>query len=198
MEASTGVNFDSNLVDEASCVIAVTNQQVTAMAPAASLEYLEYVAKVKPISKDRLRRLGKYSGRANDDRHAGREGYWRLFAASVAVTATPPVVELPLDITAEATGAAGAVVDFSVQAADIAGEPLTTVSSPVSGTTFPLGKTTVTSATDSLGNTSIRHFPCHGGRYDATGTVGARECGDRGQCPGGSQVTLPEATATDV
>ncbi|MEW5854069.1 MAG: choice-of-anchor tandem repeat GloVer-containing protein, partial [Myxococcota bacterium] len=77
---------------------------------------------------------------------------------------TPPVVTVPGDMLAEATSATGATVSFTVSATDettpdlvptcMAGQ--TTVSS---GSTFPLGATTVTcSATDAAGNTGSAEF----------------------------------------
>jgi hypothetical protein len=72
---------------------------------------------------------------------------------------TPPALQLPADITAEATGASGAVVTFTATASDT--NPLSPMVSctPASGSTFPLGATTVRcSATDAAGNTSNGSF----------------------------------------
>lgn len=63
----------------------------------------------------------------------------------------PPSLELPDDITAEATSAAGAVVQYVV-VSDAGVEPLCT---PLSGSTFPLGTTIVhCSATNTHGTTN--------------------------------------------
>jgi hypothetical protein len=67
------------------------------------------------------------------------------------VDTTKPVLTLPANITAEATSAAGAVVTFAPTATDTASTP-TIVSAPASGSTFPLGTTTVNvTATDGAG-----------------------------------------------
>ncbi len=66
---------------------------------------------------------------------------------------TPPVLSLPADITAEATSPAGAVVPYSVSAADLVDGNVTPICAPASGSTFPLGGTLVQcTATDSHGN----------------------------------------------
>jgi hypothetical protein len=68
---------------------------------------------------------------------------------------TPPVVTVPGDITAEATSGSGAVVTFSATATDDTDPSPQVNCSPGSGSTFPLGQTTVScTATDSSGNTS--------------------------------------------
>jgi hypothetical protein len=82
---------------------------------------------------------------------------------TVTVTAyldtTPPVVTVPASLTVEATSAAGAVATFSASATDAIDGPLTPSCSPASGSTFPLGTTTVTcTATDAAGNTGSGSF----------------------------------------
>ncbi|MBS4032005.1 MAG: HYR domain-containing protein [Clostridiales bacterium] len=80
------------------------------------------------------------------------------------VTATPsdiipPVLELPADITAEATGPAGAIVTFAVSATDDVDGSVTANATPASGSTFALGTTTVNvSATDTAGNIANGSF----------------------------------------
>ncbi len=72
---------------------------------------------------------------------------------------TPPVLTLPADITVEATGAAGAAVNFEATAADAEDGALGVVLSRQPGTVFPLGTTTVTaSAQDSKGLTATGAF----------------------------------------
>jgi hypothetical protein len=72
---------------------------------------------------------------------------------------TPPALQLPADITAEATGAAGAVVTFTATASDTNPLHPTVACTPASGSTFPLGATTVRcSATDAAGNTASGSF----------------------------------------
>ena len=75
------------------------------------------------------------------------------------VDTTPPAVTVPADITREATSFAGAAVTFSATANDNIDGAVTPSCSPASGTTFPLGITTVTcSATDQHNNTGTGTF----------------------------------------
>jgi hypothetical protein len=72
---------------------------------------------------------------------------------------TAPTLNLPADITAEATSGAGAAVSYTVTATDNV-DPNPTVScTPASGSTFPLSTTTVNcTATDASGNQSSGSF----------------------------------------
>lgn len=85
-------------------------------------------------------------------------------AASFTVTVQDegaPVVDVPANVTVEATGPAGATVDYgTVTATDDVDGPITNVTcSKASGTVFPIGGTTVNcSATDSEGNTGSATF----------------------------------------
>jgi hypothetical protein len=75
------------------------------------------------------------------------------------VDKTPPVVTVPANITAEATGAIGAAVTFSASASDVVDGAVATTCTPASGSTFGLTTTTVTcSATDAHGNTGSGSF----------------------------------------
>ena len=72
---------------------------------------------------------------------------------------TPPAVTVPGNITAEATGPNGAVVTFTSSAVDIVDGNVASTCSPASGSTFPLGATTVNcTATDVHGNTGSASF----------------------------------------
>jgi hypothetical protein len=72
---------------------------------------------------------------------------------------TPPTLTVPSDITAEATGPSGAAVSYSRSASDIVDGSVAVDCSPVSGSTFALGTTTVNcSATDAAGNTASDSF----------------------------------------
>ena len=88
---------------------------------------------------------------------AGNEG-----SASFSITVvdtTPPAVTVPADMTEEATGPSGAAVTFSASASDLVDGALTPTCSPPSGSTFPLGMTTVScTATDDAGNTGSASF----------------------------------------
>lgn len=72
---------------------------------------------------------------------------------------TPPVLSLPGNIIAEATGPNGAIVNFSATATDALDGPIGVIYSQNPGTVFPLGVTVVTvSATDSAGNKASGSF----------------------------------------
>jgi hypothetical protein len=70
-----------------------------------------------------------------------------------------PVLALPADMTAEATGPSGAAVSYSASASDLVDGPVTPSCAPASGATFPLGTTPVgCSATDAHSNTATGGF----------------------------------------
>ena len=72
---------------------------------------------------------------------------------------TPPVLTLPSGVTAEATSAAGATVAYNASANDAHDGPVAASCSPTSGSTFPLGNTTVEcSAQDAAGNSANGTF----------------------------------------
>jgi hypothetical protein len=75
------------------------------------------------------------------------------------VDTTPPVITCPANITAECMGMGGAVVEFVATATDTCDSTPTVVCTPPSGSTFPLGTTTVTCvATDDNGNSAMCSF----------------------------------------
>ena len=72
---------------------------------------------------------------------------------------TPPTVNVPGNITTPATGPSGAVVTFAASASDIVDGSITPSCSPSSGSTFPLGTTTVNcTATDQHNDTGSGSF----------------------------------------
>jgi hypothetical protein len=72
---------------------------------------------------------------------------------------TLPTLSLPADITLEADGPAGATATFEASSNDSVSGDLTVSFSVASGSTFPLGTTTVTAtATDAAGNTASGTF----------------------------------------
>jgi len=81
------------------------------------------------------------------------------FTVTVTDT-TPPTVTAPANKSAEATSSAGAAVTYSGQSAtDLVDGASTPTCAPASGSTFPLGATTVTcSKTDAHGNTGSATF----------------------------------------
>jgi O-glycosyl hydrolase len=75
------------------------------------------------------------------------------------IDVTPPVVTAPANAIVEAAGPAGAAYSFAASATDSLDGPLTASCTPASGSTFPLGVTTVScSATDAHGNTGTASF----------------------------------------
>src|SRR2546422_11614321 len=81
------------------------------------------------------------------------------FTVTVRDTTSPSIVA-PADITAEATSSAGAVVSYPAPTvSDAVDSNPTVVCYPASGSTFPLGSTTVTcTATDFSGNSVSATF----------------------------------------
>ena len=76
---------------------------------------------------------------------------------TVRIDRKAPVLTLPVVVFAEATGPGGAAVTLSGSALDALSGALPVTFSPPSGSTFPLGVTTVSaSATDLAGNTATR------------------------------------------
>ena len=90
---------------------------------------------------------------ANDGSNTGQAS----FTVTVRDT-TGPVVTVPANIVAEATGPAGAVVMFSASASDIVGGSLTPACTPASGSTFALGTRTVTCSANDGSNTGQASF----------------------------------------
>jgi hypothetical protein len=78
---------------------------------------------------------------------------------SGSVDTTPPVLTLPANINAVATGPAGAAVSFAATATDDLDGPVPVACAPPSGATFAIGTTTVNcSASDAAGNTTTGSF----------------------------------------
>jgi hypothetical protein len=80
--------------------------------------------------------------------------------ATLTVTdTTPPVLSLPSNITVTRTGAGGATVNYSASATDACVGSVGVSCSPISGSTFAVGVTTVNcSANDGNGNTANGSF----------------------------------------
>ncbi len=92
-----------------------------------------------------------------------------------------PELSVPADITAEATSPEGRVVSFSASASDAVTPSPAVACSPASGSTFPVGATTVTCSTyDAAGNAATASFTVTVtrtvslfGRMSGAGAIGA-------------------------
>jgi len=81
------------------------------------------------------------------------------FYVTVGADTTPPTLNLPANITAEATSASGAVVTFTATAVDDVDGTVPVACTPASGSLFALGTTTVNcTATDQAGNVANGYF----------------------------------------
>ena len=70
-----------------------------------------------------------------------------------------PTITVPANISVEETGPAGTPVTYVATATDLVSVSIVPVCAPVSGTTFPLGTTTVAcTATDGAGNAASKSF----------------------------------------
>lgn len=81
------------------------------------------------------------------------------FVARITVDSTPPVLTVPAEVTADAVDPAGVAVSYEASAVDALDGAVPVACSPASGTTFPIGTTTVDcSATDRVGNIATATF----------------------------------------
>ena len=76
-----------------------------------------------------------------------------------AADTTPPTLSLPSPVTVDATSPTGAVVNYTASASDNQDPNPTVTCAPASGSTFPIGTTTVNcTATDAAGNSRPGSF----------------------------------------
>lgn len=114
------------------------------------------------------------------------------------VTNTPPVVTLPDDIIAEATGPNGAVVTYTATADDEEQGALIPDCSPASGSTFPLGSNTVNcSVTDDGGLSDTDFFTVTVVDTTAPTLTLPDDITEEATGPDGAAVTF-SATASDL
>ena len=119
------------------------------------------------------------------------------FDVVVQDTIPPTISNVPLDIVLEATATGDAVVTYSLpDATDNASAVVTIDCQPPSGTTLPVGMTTVTcTATDESGNTAQASFDVL--VQDATGPVITLNGSNPLTLAAGTAYVEPGATATD-
>jgi hypothetical protein len=80
-------------------------------------------------------------------------------AITFTIDTTAPSLSLPGDISVEATDASGSVATYTATASDAVAGTVPVTCTPASGSTFPLGATTVTcTASDPAGNTATGSF----------------------------------------
>jgi hypothetical protein len=112
---------------------------------------------------------------------------------------TPPAVAVPGDITAEATGPAGAVVAFTATAVDRVDGASAPTCTPASGAQFPLGATLVTcAATDARGNVASAAFTVTVSDATAPGLTVPGDIPAEATGPAGAAVTYAAAAADVV
>lgn len=113
---------------------------------------------------------------------------------------TDPIITVPSDITVEATSPAGAVVSYVTSATDIADASPAIVCDTPSGSTFPLGDTTVScTATDAAGNTDTDDFVVTvEDTTDPTFIGTPADFTVEADSPAGATVTYTDPTATDI
>jgi hypothetical protein len=82
------------------------------------------------------------------------------FQVKVSAPATAPTLQGASDVTAQAPSSAGTPVTYAIPSAtDVFGNPAKVACLPASGTTFPVGTTSVTcTATDAYGNSKSETF----------------------------------------
>lgn len=129
-------------------------------------------------------------------------GVWYPLNGSVAfrtyIESSQPTLTVPAPITVPATSPAGAVVTYTASAADSAGNPLTVSCSPPSGSTFPIGTTSVTcSATDSSGGTASGSFDVTVQDTDLGLTGMPSDMTVDATSPAGATVSFTPPTASD-
>ncbi len=119
------------------------------------------------------------------------------FAVTVVDT-TGPAITVPSPTTAEAAGPDGAVVSYTVTAADLVDGAVTPSCTPLSGSTFALGETTVScSATDTRGNLGSATFTVTVVDTTAPAVTVPEPISAEATGPTGAAVTFA-ATATDL
>ncbi len=112
---------------------------------------------------------------------------------------TPPVITAPGNITAEATGPSGKAVTFTATAVDNVDGAVNVIASPASGSTFPLGTTTVgLAASDAAHNTASASFTVTVQDTTPPGLLVPGSVVAEATSASGATVTYASATASDA
>ena len=91
-----------------------------------------------------------------------RGGETRAFLLTPTGDLTPPSIDVPADLAADATGPDGALVEYAASAVDDVDGTVPVTCTPPSGSTFAIGTTTVTcTASDAAGNATTASFDVH-------------------------------------
>ena len=93
-------------------------------------------------------------GKPGNNGWATTDAGFKLVVNAAPVTNTAPALTLPANMTEEATSASGAAVSFTATATDKEDGALTPVCEPASGSTFPVGTTTVNCSVKDSGGLS--------------------------------------------
>ena len=112
---------------------------------------------------------------------------------------TGPTLSLPASITAEATSLAGAVVSYGASANDLVDGAVAVSCSPASGSTFPIGVTSVNcSAADSRTNSSAGSFSVTVTDSGPTVTVPGQQTVEASDAAGSNVNFVPPPSANDA
>jgi uncharacterized delta-60 repeat protein len=118
---------------------------------------------------------------------------------NVKVETTAPALSLPDNITVEATSAAGQVVTYTASASDGGSGLASSSFLPASGSTFPIGTTTVNAtATDNAGNVGNGSFTVTVQDTAAPTVTPPSDVVMEATGPDGAMVTYLDATANDA
>jgi hypothetical protein len=83
-------------------------------------------------------------------------------SATIQLDTTAPVLHIPSNVVADATGPTGAIVAYRVSAIDVVDGVVPVTCTPRPGSLFPIGDSIVIcSARDSAGNTALGSFNLH-------------------------------------
>ena len=146
---ATHANVVAEATDASGAVVTYAGASATDAVGVASYTYSQNSGTLFPIGTTTV------TITATDA--AGNSGYGS-FTVTVHDT-TAPTLTLPSNITARTSNPAGAVANFAVSANDGVDPSVTATATPPSGSTFPVGTTTVNvSAQDSTGNVANGSF----------------------------------------